>query len=62
MFALSLTDIAWNQFEPIMNGIQYMEKFIKRLNSWGLAQSEWHSMKFYHTKHDVEQFVYDLKL
>ena len=51
-----------------MNSIQGMaspeEKLPKRFDSW--RQREQHTylqnMKFDHTKHDIEQFTYDLKV
>ena len=65
-----MTNIAWNWFEPVTNCIQEMaslkEKLLKRFSSWGQMQrkqhTHWYNMKFDHTKHDVEQFVYDLKV
>ena len=69
MFTLTLTDIAWNWFEPNMNGIQSiasLKKFLKRLNYLRQTQREqhiyWHSMRIDYNKHDVEQFTHDLKV
>ena len=49
MFALTLTYIAWNWFEPLMNTIQDMptlnKKSTKRFNSWGQTLRE----QFVHT-------------
>ena len=48
-----MTDIAWDWFEPIMNGIQNMS------SSWGQTQRKQTYIlvqcKKNHTKHDIEQ-------
>ena len=70
MFPLTLTAIAKNYFKLIINSIQDIasvrEKFLKRFNSLGQFHREqctnWHNMKFDHTKHEVEQFAYGLKV
>ena len=62
MFALALTDIAWNWLEPFINNIQDMpilkDKIINRFNSWGQILQElctyWQNMKFNHMKHDIK--------
>ena len=64
MFIMTLTNIAWNWFEPIMNGIQDMaslnEPFPKIFNSWGQTQRQQgtylYNMKFDHAKHHVKHY------
>ena len=69
MFALTLTHIAWNWFEPNINNLLDMptlkEVFIKMSNSWDRhSKNSQHTgkNKFDHNKHDVEYFPYDFSV
>ena len=68
MFALTLTDIAWNWFELIMDNTHNM--YTLKENSLKASIHEESFLKtvyilvntkFNHTKHDIEEFSYDLK-
>ena len=70
MSSLTLTDITWNWFEPIINNIQDMptlkEKFMKRAQflETNIVRAIYIlvNMKCNHTKHDIEQFAHELKV
>ena len=59
MFALKLTDIVWNTRYG-----QLERKVDEKIHLLDIREqcTYWHCMRFDHTKHDIEQFAYDLRI